>query len=561
MFDRDSFICFFLNLLTNQAIDFSKQAVAQSANEINTLFNNCKKTCTLIASELFVQENLRKKLPSDIKQRYSEELDINNRLNLISSYIIDDVYGIYVIGDNGAEYKSNSYKLISDNLNQSEFYKTTIQGGTEIWFRSINGSQISTSIYGYNFLTVTLPIKDKATGKYLGVVAVDILESTLLKRINDSSLGENGYLFYMDENNNQVVSTAFNADYVPELSRGKMIKDNDTQYFIMGNQKYIMVSNDTTSKWKVAALISINTIQGKSTSITILIVILTAIISILIILISIQTSNSFSKPIKELMNSMKRISKGDWTAKTTIYSQNELGQMAMGFNQMVNKLNEQRQRILKEQSQLRKAQLDILQSQINPHFLYNTLDLIIWMARNKRKDEIISIVYSLTKLLRISLSKGSDIISLEDEITHIESYLTIQSIRYKDVIHYKIKVPDELKPYRIPKLTLQPIVENAIYHGLKETAEGGTIFIEAQETDNTLLLIVQDNGRGMDPSKEKSINDMFLNPAMKFGFGLNNVNERIKLHFGKDYGIEVSSQINVGTEVKIRIPKIKEILS
>ena len=235
--------------------------------------------------------------------------------------------------------------------------------------------------------------------------------------------------------------------------------------------------------------------------------------------------------------------------------------MAMGFNQMVNKLNEQRQRILKEQSQLRKAQLDILQSQINPHFLYNTLDLIIWMARNKRKDEIISIVYSLTKLLRISLSKGSDIISLEDEITHIESYLTIQSIRYKDVIHYKIKVPDELKPYRIPKLTLQPIVENAIYHGLKETAEGGTIFIEAQETDNTLLLIVQDNGRGMDPSKEKSINDMFLNPAMKFGFGLNNVNERIKLHFGKDYGIEVSSQINVGTEVKIRIPKIKEILS
>ena len=202
-----------------------------------------------------------------------------------------------------------------------------------------------------------------------------------------------------------------------------------------------------------------------------------------------------------------------------------------------------------------------LQAQINPHFLYNTLDTIVWMAESKKTNQVIEIVRALSSFFRISLSKGKDWISIREEIEHVRSYLVIQKMRYRDILNYKIEVDKDLLDGTILKLTLQPLVENAIYHGIKNKKNGGTIVVRAQRVgDNLVRLEVQDDGVGFTPHKlaqirAKIAEDEFGEITMKEeGFGLENVNKRIKLYFGKDYGLYVQSKYQEGTQVVAKIP-------
>ena len=215
---------------------------------------------------------------------------------------------------------------------------------------------------------------------------------------------------------------------------------------------------------------------------------------------------------------------------------------------------------VREQENLKKAELKTLQAQINPHFLYNTLDTIVWMSEANQPNQVIDIVRSLSSFFRIALSRGKDWIPIRQEIEHVRSYLHIQKIRYRDILDYEIQVDENILDGTILKLTLQPLVENALYHGIKNKRNGGTIRVKARKADdNLILLVVQDDGIGFTPYKLSQIRATFANDSDEIlqsdsGFGLENVNKRIQLYYGNQYGLTVESQYQEGTRVTVAIP-------
>jgi len=203
---------------------------------------------------------------------------------------------------------------------------------------------------------------------------------------------------------------------------------------------------------------------------------------------------------------------------------------------------------------LHKTELELLQAQINPHFLYNTLDSIAILAESGREEDAVLMVNSLSSFFRISLSKGKDIIPLESEVNHVNSYLQIQQIRYSDILKYDVQIPEEIKQYYVPKLILQPLVENALYHGIKNRRGIGTIRIEGKDEGGDILLTVSDNGAGMDEEQINALQAGVYHDRHT-GLGLVNVHKRIRLYCGEKYGLLFASEKGKGTSVSIRLPK------
>jgi two-component system, sensor histidine kinase YesM len=270
-------------------------------------------------------------------------------------------------------------------------------------------------------------------------------------------------------------------------------------------------------------------------------------------------SRSIYTPIKKLHDVTTTITKNDLQALMTSDNVDEITELGMSFNIMIGKIKDLLDSKIKEQENLKKAELRALQAQINPHFLYNTLDTIIWMAESKKTDEVIKIVSALSDFFRISLSKGMDWITIGEEVERIRSYLTIQKMRYRDILDFKIEVDENVSENTILKLILQPLVENALYHGIKNKRRGGTISVRARRKGrDEVLLEVEDNGIGFMPEKlaqvRSELEDDSGDIKLESGFALGNVNKRIRLYYGEPYGLSVQSKYSVGTRVTLVIP-------
>ncbi|SFC90278.1 sensor histidine kinase [Butyrivibrio sp. YAB3001] len=216
------------------------------------------------------------------------------------------------------------------------------------------------------------------------------------------------------------------------------------------------------------------------------------------------------------------------------------------------------EQVKEEQKQLRKAEFELLQAQINPHFLYNTLDAIVWSAEAGNQKQVVSMVGSLSDFFRTSLNKGKEIVSIKEELQHVKSYLEIQQVRYQDILSYEINVAKDIYNYSIPKITIQPIVENALYHGIKNRRGGGKITVTGVEEKDGIVIHVSDDGIGMDENRlsEVTLGLKQDSPDKATVYGLYNVNERIRLNFGDEYGITIKSVKDKGTDVLIHLPKI-----
>ncbi len=266
------------------------------------------------------------------------------------------------------------------------------------------------------------------------------------------------------------------------------------------------------------------------------------------------------QPVRELDEAMKRVSEGDLNARAEVHSKDELETLAEGFNSMTERMEAMILQIKEDQQKMRRLDLRLLQEQINPHFLYNTLDAIVWLIEGNRMDEAVNMVVTLSDFFRLVLSKGKETISLREEERHIRSYLEIQEMRYHDILEYEIEIAPELADCQIPKLTLQPLVENALYHGIKYKREKGVIQVLGVREGDALLLTVQDNGIGMEEPELEQLREEIMRPCSETGkgFGLANVNERIRMYFGPSYGMSIDSRKGEGTRVAIRIPVLRE---
>jgi two-component system, sensor histidine kinase YesM len=274
-------------------------------------------------------------------------------------------------------------------------------------------------------------------------------------------------------------------------------------------------------------------------------------------------SRSIYTPIKKLHDVTATITRNDLQALVNRDNVDEITELGMSFNIMIGRIRELLDAKVKEQENLKMAELRTLQAQINPHFLYNTLDTIIWMSESKKNDQVIEIVKAMSNFFRISLSKGKDWITIAEEMYRTASYLTIQKMRYHDIMDYRIELDPGVSDYTVLKLVLQPLVENALYHGIKNKRQSGTITVRAKQKDeNEVLLEVEDDGIGFTPEKlaklQAELEDYSGDIRMESGFGIGNVNQRIKLYYGKQYGLSIRSVYNVGTCVTLVMPAKKD---
>ena len=273
-------------------------------------------------------------------------------------------------------------------------------------------------------------------------------------------------------------------------------------------------------------------------------------------------SGHIADPIKKLCNYTKR-SENDLLENNLQSNILEIDELSYNFNDKIIRIKELIENIKIEQKNKKNTELWLLQAQINPHFLYNTLDTVVWMAEAGDSKKVVDMITALSSFLRIGLNKGKKFIQIREEIRHIESYLKIQKFRYDDILEYSIEIEDSLYDMRILKLLLQPLVENALYHGIKYKREGGSIRIRGYEKDNNIILEVIDNGVGMDENKLNKIKALIENTSLENSdiirttgdsFGLYNVAERIRLYYGNEYGLDIESRENVGTTVTIILP-------
>ncbi len=285
---------------------------------------------------------------------------------------------------------------------------------------------------------------------------------------------------------------------------------------------------------------------------------LVALCSIILasVIVNILVTDSITKPIKGLCDKAAMVAKGDFTTRISCESHDELSILSDSFNDMAFKLEQQVKSIKLEQENLRYMESKLLQSQINPHFLYNTLDTIIWLIEGNKNKEAIDIVMSLSEFFRIVVSKGRDLITIREEEMHIKSYLEIQQLRYKDILDYEINIPEELYIYQILKMTLQPLVENSLYHGIKMLRARGKITVTGEIVGEDIHFHVIDNGIGMDEERLNALRKEVETPGSEqsTGFGLANVNKRIKLNYGNRYGLVIQSKKGEGTHIIIKIP-------
>ncbi len=291
------------------------------------------------------------------------------------------------------------------------------------------------------------------------------------------------------------------------------------------------------------------------------IIIAAVAVGLLVVFISYYISQSITRPVRELSKITEKVARGDLSVRAGIETGSEIAVLSKSFNEMIDRVSRLLDQVRVEQESLRRAELELLQSQINPHFLYNTLDTIVWLAEAGDQARVVSMVGSLSKFFRASLGQGKDQVTIKDELDHVRSYLEIQQVRYQDILDYSIDVPEELYDSPVPKITLQPLVENALYHGIKNKRGRGNISITGKSENGCIYIYIEDNGMGMTPERLERVSEKMNDPgvfetAEDKGdvFGLSNVNERIKLIFGSRYGIHIDSVYGEGTTVTILLP-------
>lgn len=395
----------------------------------------------------------------------------------------------------------------------------------------------------------------------LGVLLVDMDYSSISRMMKQINTLNNGQYYYLCDSNGEIIYHPRQIQMSDGIcrennKRASNYKDGVYDEYFEGEQRKVVVNTISYTGWKLVGVIPDSTFAHGTIDIRYFIVMLMLLMAMMLVIINRVVSVRISSPILKLNDSVKEYEAGE---KPEIYigGSLEIRHLGHSIQRSYEQIDRLMRKIVLEQNERRKSELDALQSQINPHFLYNTLESITWMIEGEKNDEAVFMISQLAKLFRISLSKGSTVITVRDELQHAQSYMNIQKVRYKNTFSIVFDVDPEIYSYCTVKLILQPILENAISYGVSSMDDCGEIKVTGKLADGNLILAVTDNGLGM---SEEEV-DLVLTDSDRIhkhgsGVGLVNVNNRIKILFGKEYGLLVESEPDEGTTVSIHIPAV-----
>lgn len=541
------FILTYSRTLYQNNVMNSEQTVSGVASTVGLYESDMKEDLKTVCKELEICEN-----QTEIENILQTVVRI--RSNIISVIVYDKDGIIMDYGVAGQELKNPI--LRGENLS---FQKEVFDQNTEF---SITRPHVQNLFVNYYPWVVT--VASKMPIDYFGkevYVTMDIRFSSIASYVDDVGIGRHGYCFVMDQEGKliyhpqqQLIYTGLKAENMEEI---KKLSDGVHE---RRNLLYV-IQTIKNGNWRVVGVSYVDEIaDARIRNICYMVSILMISCILVGVISSWLLSKTVSQPVHKLEQAMRQFEQdvAQFEYKP-VEGVREIQNLSASFGHMVQMIQRLMEKIKEEEITLRKTELRALQAQINPHFLYNTLDSIQWMCESEKTREASQMISALARLFRISISKGRELIPIQDEIIHAKNYLVIQSFRYKNQFHYEFHIDEETLPYLCNKITLQPLIENAIYHGIDRMVDEGIIDITVKADEKDIILIVKDNGVGM--TKEQCSKILEKENNQKSGIGIKNVNDRIKIYFGEMYGLSVKSELDEGTEVMVRFPKILEEMS
>jgi len=489
---------------------------------------------------------------------YTKENNVDelNRLFLATTNIEKNIRSVALLNEYGQVVSSSISSAINPRIADIDWFKQAIQ---MVDIHHFSGLHTENIVLNGTDEVVTISkfvqyIKNNQTMN--GVLMIDINTSNFKTLAAQTNLGEAGHIIITDQTNGLIYSS--NPECTSRICDSAMI----AQSIVLGGKlvnlndlnMYVNVNTIKDTRWKIATFINVNEIVTMKTEILVqmIFIFLGTLIAVAI------TSYIFSRRITNPMNKLKKhitlIEQGDFDTRVSVEGQKEVLILADAFNNMSDKVKELMTKVLNEQNEKRKTHFIALQNQINPHFLYNTLDSIVALSENNRNKDVELAIIALSKFFRMSISSEMNLVELKDEIEHIRNYLVIQQIRYRNAFKFDFEIDEEILHHKVIKLSLQPLVENAILHGIQPDEAFTTILIKAYYKDGFTYIEVFNEGYGISEERIKEIHEMIQSEKQSSSLGLKNVYQRLKLYYGDAADLTIESELDEYTKVIMKMP-------
>ena len=526
------------SLIENQSREINKQIVLNYESYIKSV----------IETSNYIQAA---SLNLDVRDSYNELQDIY----LYNSEIKKDVVSIFLFDEEGKKILGNSPdNMRFYNIPDENWFKNALSEKTTFHFSAPHRQSLA-SIRNEEVISVSKSVKYSTAGTEKdGILLIELNFKTLTDLADKTNLGQGGHILILNDDDSIIYLSGKREQ--KDLSASIEIAVNNYlggfKTEIDSMEMYININTLIQTRWRIVTINNVNELALARREMLLILFVIFVLSFAVTAFVSFIISGRISSPLNQLKKSMLKIEKGDFHTKVEVSGQKEVVRLSRSFNSMLAEISRLMDKVVNEQREKRKTELKALQNQINPHFLYNTLDSIVWLAENKRTEDVITTVIALARFFRISISKGETFIPVKDEISHIKNYLTIQKIRYVDKFEYNFEIDPEVYDFKVMKLILQPIVENAIYHGVGEETEH--ITIRSYLDGGFLVFEVENTGYGITEERIEDIYSILKGENSKSSVGMRNVYLRLKLFYGDKADIHISSELDELTIIKILIP-------
>ncbi|MFC5529738.1 sensor histidine kinase [Cohnella yongneupensis] len=489
-----------------------------------------------------------------------KERQIDNYIELLSNFK-QGTDSIYIFDNFGhVFYKTNSEGLRKDIQERYEDWSKQARESNKPLLMSTH--EISTSNTSRYVFSIIQDIKNTSTLESVGTFVIDANMKVIEKEIQGLDRVTKGKTIIVDSANRVIYDSKqalLAQDLTGDPAVQRAVDDNGSFKIDIDHQAYIVqYLKSKKTQWKMLVYTPISQLNKEAVTTQKFTIIASLIIIGFALCVSVYLSFALTNPLQKMARLMRKVQEGDLEVRFNIKYSDEVGVLGKNFNRMIKHIKELIEEIHVTGNRKRIAEMEALQSQINPHFIYNTLETLRMTALIHDDKEMSNMIYSLGQLLRYSINRGNEVVTLRDELEHLTKYLQLQNYRFEDKFIFEPDMPESLMDCKMIKLLLQPIVENAIFHGLENKKHQSIIRITAAIEQGKLVCLISDNGDGMDEDTlhllRAQIDADDYDHQSKHGIGLRNVHQRIKLHYGHAYGLEIESEPGVGTTVKLCLP-------
>jgi two-component system sensor histidine kinase YesM len=569
-----------LNFFRKTLVDSAQQSTMQFAAQLSRIVDNYISYMNDIALVVMEDEDVRSYMADPAASSARDRGRIGLFLGSIRK-VRKDIDGVFLVPDLRSEAQATAAFVIASspgakvnpdyNFGRFASASAAAAGGN---YPFVSSAHVENMIDGrYPWVISLVRELIGADGAALGYIQVDLNYAIIEDLCKDIQLGSSGYVFILDKTGDivyhprqQLVYGNLKTERIPDLlalREGFLTSDVD------GREILYTAKSSSRTGWIIVVVSYLSELLAGSRRAIYTFILLAILCFTVSVFVSSFVSVRISRPIEALRRSMQEVEKGNFDMDITVECSNEVYQLARDCDIAVKKVRALIDQNRKDSEQRRLLELRALQAQINPHFLYNTLDSIIWMVELGENEKAIDITSNLARFFRLGINRGSEIITIRTEIEYLETYLSIQKTRYENKLDYEISFQPELYGYRVLKLLVQPLVENAIYHGIKNKETPGVVRVSGERRGESMLIRVSDDGVGMDAGKLESLRRLLgqssdleapeeAPEALFGGVGVRNVQERIALYFGREYGLAFESTPGVGTTATVRIPLVEE---